>query len=390
MRQPCTCLCLLSIFVFAFYYFSPAQALNNDGITFNVATSPLIVIDDERPVSSSNHSTYPRLTNLSDGAILSSFTHYIGKNTRSLSVSYSTDGGKTFSDFSEVTQAEGDVDNMFLLEVSKDVVLASFRNHDDEYFRITICRSIDGGRTWKFVSQAAEKSGSLGLWEPFMRLGDEGEVQLTFSQEFAHNTQRTMRVVSRDQGSTWSTPTCLSGCKKELRDGMNGITKTNDNGRDALVMVIETNRYGTYNVESLVSYDDGSTWSHRGCIFRPKSGHNAGSPQIASFGDGSMVTVFMTDEDADNVDWPKHASIKAVFASPPKNGTLIWSDPTLISSESSFWPGLLSINDNTALVTYDRGAKPLVKTIKWNPRVAGFRLDTYTLRKFRRLAKEAR
>ncbi|KAJ5718723.1 Neuraminidase [Penicillium malachiteum] len=326
---------------------------------------------DERPLSSPpNRGTYPRLARLSDGSILSSFTRF-PDGKRALCVARSVDNGQTFENFSEVTRAAGDVDNLFLVEAAPGVVLAAFRNHDlgphgPTHFRITVCRSLDGGRTWRFASQAAEKGAPLGIWEPFMRLGRQGEVQLTYSQEFAPNNQCTMLVVSHDQGSSWSPPVCLHGQKDLLRDGMNGIATTFENGREALVMVFETTRHGKFSVEALISYDDGVSWHGRHEVFRPKPGHNAGSPQIASFADGSMVVVFMTDEDSPQVDWVKHASIKAVFAGPPQNGQIRWSAPTVISPASSFWPGVMAIDHHTVLVTYDRGG-PLAKTVTWRP-----------------------
>ncbi|KAJ5712267.1 Neuraminidase [Penicillium malachiteum] len=330
-----------------------------------------MVNNDERPLSSPpNRGTYPRLARLSDGSILSSFTRF-PDGKRALCVALSVDNGQTFENFSEVTRAAGDVDNLFLVEAAPGVVLAAFRNHDlgphgPTHFRITVCRSLDGGRTWRFASQAAEKGAPLGIWEPFMRLGRQGEVQLTYSQEFAPNNQCTMLVISHDQGSSWSPPVCLHGQNDLLRDGMNGIATTFENGREALVMVFETTRHGKFSVEALISYDDGASWHGRHEVFRPKPGHNAGSPQIASFADSSMVVVFMTDEDSPQVDWVKHASIKAVFAGPPQNGQIRWSAPIVISPASSFWPGVMAIDHHTALVTYDRGG-PLAKTVTWRP-----------------------
>ncbi|CAL5869938.1 uncharacterized protein PFLUO_LOCUS4171 [Penicillium psychrofluorescens] len=331
-----------------------------------------VVNDDERGLSSPpNNGTYPRLAKLSDGSILSSFTRF-PNHQHALRVARSTDGGRTFEDLAEVTRGAGDVDNMFLLEISPGTVLAAFRNHDlgpggPTHFRITVCRSTDGGRTWGFVSQAAEKKAPLGIWEPFMRLGRRGEVQLTYSQEFAPDNQCTMLVVSHDQGSTWSRPICLHGERDRLRDGMNGIASTIDNGREALVMVIETTRYGSFNVEAIISYDDGASWHHRHEVFCPPRGHNAGSPQVASFADGSMAVVFMTDEDSAKVEWTKNAAIKVVFAGPPQDGHIQWSRPQLISPASSFWPGVMALDHHTVLATYDRGG-PNAKTISWNPR----------------------
>lgn len=328
------------------------------------------VNDDERVLSTDGKGTYPRLARLSDGSILSSFTRRDGKQ-RVLQVAKSTDGGRSFTDFAEVTRGVGDVDNMYLLEVAPSIVLAAFRNHDigpsgPTHFRITVCKSSDGGRTWRFVSHAAEQSAPMGLWEPFMRLGCGGEVQLTYSQEFAPDNQNTMRVISHDQGKTWSRPECIEGAREKLRDGMNGIAETTDNGRHALVMVFETTRYGTLNLEAVVSYDDGASWHRRHEVHVPRCGHNAGSPQIASWPDGSLAVVFMTDEDSQTVEWTKHASIKAVFSGPPQGGKLQWTRPTVVCPMASYWPGIMALDEHTILATYDCGG-PRGKTITWRP-----------------------
>ncbi|KAL4926563.1 sialidase family protein [Aspergillus undulatus] len=326
-----------------------------------------VINDDERLLSSHPRGTYPRLAKLSDGTILSAFTRRDG-DTRILRIGRSTDGGFRFEDFAEVSRGTGDVDNMYLLEVAPNVVLAAFRNHDlgphgPTHFRITVCRSEDGGRSWRFLSQAAEKRPPLGIWEPFMRLGLRGEVMLTYSQEFAHNNQCTMLVRSMDGGATWSAPQCLEGEKDPFRDGMNGIAKTYDNGREALVMVFETTTFGTFDLEALISYDDGYTWGNRHRVYVPPRGHNAGSPQIASFGDGSLAVIFMCDEDHPQVQWTKNASIKVVFGSPVNNGHIQWTRPSVICPHMSHWPGIFTLDDRTLLATYECGGAPKAKSI---------------------------
>ncbi|RAK76574.1 sialidase family protein [Aspergillus fijiensis CBS 313.89] len=323
---------------------------------------------DERALSNGNGGTYPRLARLSDGSLLSSFTRFPGDGQRALVVARSTDG-HNFEDIGEVTRGTGDTDNLFLLEVAPSVVLGAFRNHDHDpsgrptHFRITVCRSHDGGHTWQFASQAAEKPGGdgLGVWEPFMRMGAAGEVQLTYSQEMAHNNQCTMLVTSTDQGSTWSEPRCLHGKDDKRRDGMNGIARTHDGDREALVMVFETNTRGPMQIEGLISYDDGRSWGNRHIVYSPRDGHrhNAGAPQIASFADGSLAVVFMTDEDHQEVDWTKNACIKAVFGPPPANGQIQWDhSATTICGESSHWPGVFGLDGHTVLATYEcRGPK---------------------------------
>ncbi|KAJ5385827.1 Neuraminidase [Penicillium cosmopolitanum] len=138
-----------------------------------------LVNNDERALSSHpNRGTYPRLARLSDGSILSSFTRF-PDGQRALCVARSTDNGHTFENISEVTRAAGDVDNMFLCEVGPGVVLAAFRNHDKgdngpTHFRITVCRSTDGGNTWRFASQAAEKKTPIWNLGTFYACGSEG------------------------------------------------------------------------------------------------------------------------------------------------------------------------------------------------------------------------
>ncbi|KAL4793172.1 Sialidase [Aspergillus venezuelensis] len=326
-----------------------------------------VINNDERVLCSHPRGTYPRLAKLSDGSILSAFTRRDGE-TRILRIGRSTDGGYNFEDFSEVSRGNGDVDNMYLLEISPGVVLAAFRNHDlgpngPTHFRITICRSQDGGKTWRFLSQAAEKRAPLGIWEPFMRMGLNGEVMLTYSQEYAHNNQCTMLVRSTDGGATWTSPHCLEGERDLVRDGMNGIAKTWDNGREALLMVFETTTFGTFDLEALISYDDGHTWGNRHRVYVPPRGHNAGSPQVASFGDGSLAVIFMTDEDHQHVQWTKNAAVKVVFGSPPVNGHVQWSQPQVICPHLSHWPGIFALDDRTLLATYECGGAPKAKSI---------------------------
>ncbi|KAG0152669.1 hypothetical protein PDIDSM_2474 [Penicillium digitatum] len=305
----------------------------------------LAVNNDERGLSSPpNNGTYPRLCRLSDGTILSSFTRF-PDGQRSLRVARSTDNGLTFEDFSEVTRAAGDVDNMFLCEVAPGTILAAFRNHDN---------GTNGPRTSASLSadlrmEATEKRPPLGIWEPFMRVGRQGEVQLYFSQEFAHDNQCTMLVVSRDQGSTWTQPICLHGDQDPLRDGMCGIARTFDNGLLKRFSLMMTGPHGVGAMK----------FSAHGKVIMQ-------ALLKLPFADGSMATIFMTDEDSHHVEWVKNASIKVVFASQPVEGRVQWSAPTLVSPASSFWPGIMALDHHNVLATYDRGG-PLAKTITWHP-----------------------
>ena len=122
-------------------------------------------------VVSPNGGAYPRVTSLSDGTLLASYTAFSG-STRTLTVVRSTDGGNAFSAWGSIASGTGDLDNTFLLQLPNGNVVAAFRNHDlvngkATYYRITACVSTDGGKTWKFLSQVAERAATAtnnGLW----------------------------------------------------------------------------------------------------------------------------------------------------------------------------------------------------------------------------------
>ncbi|KAI1215197.1 glycoside hydrolase family 93 protein [Annulohypoxylon truncatum] len=340
--------------------------------TFSEIGASFTLASTESTVNSAG--TYPRLARLSDGGILSITTVYSG-STRTLTIARSDDNGATFSQIGSVAQSTGDLDNGFLLQLPSGTVLAAFRNHDLDangvatYYRITVCSSTDGGVTWTFLSQAAENpaDGYNGLWEPFMRIANDGTIQLTYSGELSATNQETFRVTSSDGGATWTTPVNLQlHGSQQLRDGMQGIVSTTDaaTGEAALVMVFEINDNTHVYLGTVTSYDDGLTWGSRATIFRPAD-HNAGAPQIAAVG-ANLAVAFMTDEDraVSDIAWPANADVKMIFSAQLRNGQLTWTTQTLeLSVDSSYWPGAFQRDDNDVIAVYERGGVPYGRVI---------------------------
>lgn len=124
------------------------------------------------PLSPTGGGTYPRLANVR-GAILAVYTAFDG-DTHILTISRSTDGGKTFSAWGTVASGTGDLDNPDLIQLSNGNIICTFRNHDKNssgdytFYRITATLSTDGGKSWTYLSQvdqrAANAAGRNGLW----------------------------------------------------------------------------------------------------------------------------------------------------------------------------------------------------------------------------------
>lgn len=122
------------------------------------------------PLSLTDGGTCPRLTNV-PCAILVAYTVFDGA-THILTVTRSTDGGKTYSAWGTVATGTGDLDNPNLIQLANGNIICTFRNRDLNstsaytYYRITATVSKGGGATWSHISQVDERAagGVNGLW----------------------------------------------------------------------------------------------------------------------------------------------------------------------------------------------------------------------------------
>ena len=195
----------------------------------SVAVSPVadrVVVD--------SGGTYMRTTVLADGSLIGGYAASDGAN-RVLRVVKSTDGGDSWQRIGVVDSALAtarQIDNAFPLALPDGRILYSFRNHDKNkdgaitFYRITVCVSEDGGKTWSFLSQVDERavaSNKNGLWEPFLRVAKDGNIQAYYSAENNASDQDNLMKTSTDGGRTWGPAITVSGAGVASRDGMIGV-----------------------------------------------------------------------------------------------------------------------------------------------------------------------
>lgn len=162
------------------------------------------------------------------------------------------------------------------------------------------------------------------MQEPFNRISNSGALQVYYASENASNDQDILMRSSTDGGVTWSSAITVAGATTTGRDGMPGCTEFSGTPTKVLCVFETTEGTGTFTVKSVVSSDDGATWGERSQVYVPTGSDNngesrislkynmalvlkfidvAGSPQVVTTSDGTLVASFMTDEDTSEHNW---------------------------------------------------------------------------------------
>ncbi|KAF2137755.1 glycoside hydrolase family 93 protein [Aplosporella prunicola CBS 121167] len=297
---------------------------------------------------STGQSTYPRASFRSDGTILGAYTA-IANGETIITLTSSSDSGATWSVLGTAARGPAnttDIDNPYPIELPSGRLLVAYRSHDQTagvedawtYYRLIVSYSDDGGANWDYLSTPAQEPGpTTGVWEPFMRMADDGEtLQLYYSRETTDIDQDSLIKTSTDGGKTWSEARTFTGLNlTKNRDGMLGVAKTNDEG--GLIAVFETETDGSnFHIGAVSSSDDGLTWTDRRIVHETESNNSA--PQVTNVG-GTLVVSFQTNEDGDY-------AVKVVTSKDGKN----WGDKTTVMTATSKWAGLLTLDDSSFLV----------------------------------------
>lgn len=106
----------------------------------------------------------------------------------------------------------------------------------------------------------------------------------------------------------------------------------------------------SFNVDYVISHDDGYTWGERGRLYTARNGKLSGAPQVYNVW-GTLVASFMTNEDVDNGHGYDGAQMKVITST---DGARTWSGSVVTGEAASHWPGIFNRDPTHFLALYSR------------------------------------
>ena len=211
-------------------------------------------------MTSGQGGTYPRANFLSDGSLLGAYAGVSGDN-KELRLVSSTDQGASWDQIGTAASRpldSSDLDNPYPIQLPSGRVLLAFRNHDKDpatgdytFFRIDVTFSDDNGASWEYLSTPVTMpGGAIGVWEPLLRVADDGSLQIYYSKELATDNQDQILQVSGDGGATWGPEITIAGGDILSRDGMTGVARISGS---SLIAVFESLQNGAFQIDAIDS-----------------------------------------------------------------------------------------------------------------------------------------
>ena len=233
--------------------------------------------------------TYPRILQLHHSAqgennVLLATFETLGYNLPDVGyrIYRSEDLGKSWSYMTTVQDPVNDSSQQskwqpFLYELPEDlgslrkgtILLAgcSIDATHSTYSCLQLYQSIDGGRSWSFLSTIAEGGGlESGVWEPFLRMVD-GELLCYYSDstEYTKHSQKFVWRSSRD-GIHWGEPVNIAASPEQSdRPGLAIIAQMGD-GRYFMVYELVNNTLSDGNPICCKFSADGKNWGDAACM----------------------------------------------------------------------------------------------------------------------------
>jgi hypothetical protein len=152
-------------------------------------------------------------------------------------------------------------------------------------------RTIDGGRTWKFVSWIGDEPRGYAIMPATVRLGEKELLTAIRRHEGTKNWIETYRSV--DDATSWRLDTVPA---PDLGEGNPASLIRLADGRVCLTYGC---RAAPYGIRARLSKDDGKTWGEEITLRGKGGGRDLGYPRSAQRSDGMIVTVYYFQDEPD-------------------------------------------------------------------------------------------
>lgn len=123
-------------------------------------------------------------------------------------------------------------------------------------------------------------------------------------------------------------------------------------GSTLMTLFASTKGSGRFSINSIISPDDGITWSNQQRVYTTPPDRNAGAPQIVNVG-GTLVLSFIIDENSttSDADYTRRTSAKMTLSC---DHGFTWGGKLTIGEAISVWPGLVQLDESNLLMMFDR------------------------------------
>ena len=145
-------------------------------------------------------------------------------------------------------------------------------------------RTIDGGKTWDFVSWIAPEPTGYSIMPTTVRLSEDGLLTAVRHREGDHSWLD--GYVSEDRGKTW---TFLN---KPVEDTGEGNPASMITLKDGRLCITYGYRAAPFSMRARLSSDGGKTWGDEITLRDDGAGRDIGYPQTVQREDGQIVTIY--------------------------------------------------------------------------------------------------
>lgn len=176
---------------------------------------------------------------------------------------------------------------------------------DGEEGRPMVVRTLDGGKSWRFVSGIGPEPTGFSIMPASVRLSDNDLVVAVRRREGDHRFIAAYR--SGDDGRTW-TP-----LPNPVEDVGVGNPPAMIRLADGRLLLVYGYRAAPYEIRARLSSDGGQTWSRDYVLRAGGTGRDLGYPRVVQRPDGKVVAIYYF---MDGVDGPERF-IEAAIWEPP-------------------------------------------------------------------------